>query len=76
MEHQCTHTHTQGQFKGGECNGLGLITLPDGSHGNPRCEGVYRGEACEKRCDASEAVKKARQARNTAVTIASALPSN
>ncbi len=70
-----THTgRTQGQFKAGECNGYARITLPDGSHGNPACEGVYRGSVCERRCDASVGVTKAQQAALTARTIASSLP--
>lgn len=61
----------QGQFRGGECNGHARLTLPDGSHGNPHCEGVYRVTVCERRCDSSDAVDKAQQAARTARTIAS-----
>lgn len=65
----------QGQFKNGECNGPALITLPDGSHGNPRCEGVYRGSVCERRCEAGDAVRRARQAQNISRTISTDLSS-
>ncbi len=60
----------QGQFKAGESNGLARLTLPDGSHGNPHCEGVYRVGVCERRCDSSEAVKKAQEAATTARILA------
>lgn len=41
--------------------GLGLITFPDGSNGQPRKEGVFEGLELVQRCSAREAIQAARQ---------------
>ena len=51
----------QGQFLDGSARGLGLITFPNGTHGQPRCEGKFEGDVCVERCKAGEAIKRARQ---------------
>ena len=63
----------QGQFKEGKAKGHGLITYPDGSHGAPRCEGVFDGDVCVRRCDSSEAVRRAKLAQTTARSLSEQL---
>lgn len=52
----------EGQFVDGQVKGKGRITLPDGSHGNPRQEGKFEGERCIERGEAREAVHLAKKA--------------
>lgn len=61
----------QGQFQEGGAHGLGLITFPDGSHGQPTCEGKFEGSACVERKSSGDAPKRARQAAATARTLKS-----
>ena len=58
----CVCVCVQGQFEEGVALGLGLVTFPDGSHGQPTCEGKFKGGQCTERKSSGEAPKLARQA--------------
>ena len=60
----------QGQFREGKVKGGGLVTFPDGSHGQPRNEGRFEDQACVERRRCAEAVERARQSSAKARTLA------
>ncbi len=58
--------YVQGQFEEGNAAGLGLVTFPDGSHGQPPCEGKFRGGECVERRSCGDVARLARQAAASA----------
>ena len=52
----------EGEFRDGKCQGLGLLTFPDGTSGRPRQEGEWDGTRLVRRAKADEAVRKAQDA--------------
>lgn len=50
--------------------GLGLITLADGTSGDPRAEGKFEGLELVQRCSAEAAVHAARQSARRARDVA------
>ncbi|KAK2170840.1 hypothetical protein NP493_1132g00000 [Ridgeia piscesae] len=56
----------EGEFRDGKVWGLGLVTFADGSHGMPRNEGYFEGDALRKQEKCPSAVTKGRQAADRA----------
>ena len=50
----------EGRFTDGAPNGAGKITFPDGTSGNPKQEGYFRGLRLIKQSDVSDDLLKAR----------------
>ena len=57
---RCDNTKFEGSFKNGKVDGPGLITFSNGSNGNPRQEGYFKGTKLSKRESVPEATRKAR----------------
>ena len=68
---RCDRMMFEGCFKDGRPHGPGLITFPDGTHGNPKQEGYFEGTRLIRRDYVNDALKKARlcakRAKNTSL---------
>ncbi|KAG7260192.1 hypothetical protein CRUP_031434 [Coryphaenoides rupestris] len=60
----------EGEFKSGRVEGYGLLTFPDGAHGVPRNEGLFKNHKLQKREKCPGAVQRAQASASRARGLA------
>ncbi|CAL8359016.1 unnamed protein product [Boreogadus saida] len=60
----------EGEFKSGRVDGYGLLTFPDGAHGVPRNEGLFKNHKLQKREKCPGVVQRAKASAGTARSLA------